>query len=133
MTYGFDTGFFYQLVSGTGGERVEEAWTNLGREEADGVLSYVVCFELYRHGLRGVLPREQTEALVANLPSLCRVTPVSSLARCERTARLAHGNGLSMADAFILEAALSCNANRVYTTDADMEHYEGDDIEIVLL
>jgi predicted nucleic acid-binding protein len=38
-----------------------------------------------------------------------------------------------MADAFILEAALSCNADRIYTTDADMENYEGDDIEIVML
>jgi predicted nucleic acid-binding protein len=38
-----------------------------------------------------------------------------------------------MADALILEAALDHRADRIYTTDADMENYEGDDIEIVLL
>lgn len=133
MTYGFDTGFFYRLVSGTGGERVQNAWADLGRGEADGVLSHVVCFELYRHGLRGSLPREQTEALVTDLPSLCRVVPVGDLERCEGAARLSHGNGLSMADAFILEAALAHDADRLYTTDADFEKYEGEEIEIVLL
>ncbi|PSR00457.1 MAG: VapC toxin family PIN domain ribonuclease [Bacteroidetes bacterium QS_9_68_14] len=134
MTYGFDTGFFYRLLDNPDAEaHVREIWAEVLHGTATGVLSFLVCFELYRHGLRGSLPREQTETLVADLPKACRVTPVSSLARCERTARLAHGNGLSMADAFILEAALDHRAERIYTTDADMQRYEGDDLEIVLL
>ena len=134
MTYAFDTGFFYQFLDEADEEeRVSEIWAHVLQGTATGVLSYIVCFELYRHGLRGALPRTQTEALVTDLPQACRVVAVDGPERCERAARLAHGNGLSMANAFILEAALDHRADRIYTTDADMENYEGDDIEIVML
>lgn len=134
MTHGFDTGFFYRLLSGTGNsEEVQNTWGNVLRGEADGVLSHLVCFELYRHALRGALPREQTKALVKDLPHACHVVAIDELERCERTARLSHGNGLSMADAFILDAALLHGADRLYTTDSDMERYEGAEVEVVLL
>lgn len=47
-------------------------------------------------------------------------------------ARLAHGNELSMADAFILEAALAHGASHLYTSDTDFKRYEGK-IDLVLI
>lgn len=134
MTCGFDTGFFYRHLSGTGDtERVQSLWKSVLLGETNGVLSYIVCFELYRHGLRGALPRDATEALVADLPDACRAVSVGDTARCEQAARLSHGNALSMADAFVLDAALLYDADRLYTTDADFEEYAGAAIEVVLL
>lgn len=132
MTYALDTGFFYQLLSDPSDTTVQEAWAEIGRGEIEGVLSCITCFELCRHGLRGSLPKEPIEVLLKDLPQVCVVVVIERLSRCERAARLAHGNGLSMADAFILEAALACKANQLYTTDTDFADYEGD-IEVVLV
>lgn len=132
MIYALDTGFFYQLLSDPSDTTVQEAWAEIGRGEIEGALSCITCFELYRHGLRGSLPKEPAEVLLKDLPQVCVVVAIAGLDRCERAARLAHGNDLSMADAFILEAALACGAERLYTTDTDFADYEGD-IEVVLV
>lgn len=131
MTYALDTGFFFALLTGSD-DRAENAWGQIGRDEADGVVSAVTGFELYRHRLRGSLPRNPVERLLHDLPNVCTVVPVDDFGQAERVARISHGNGLSMADAFILEAALRHEAVRLYTSDSDFQRYEGD-ITIILI
>lgn len=131
MTYVLDTGFFFALLTGPNAQ-VEKAWGQIGRGDARGVVSAVTGFELYRHRLRGILPQSPVEQLLQDLPRVCTVVPVSNFEQADRVARLSHGNGLSMADAFILEAALRHGAGRLYTSDTDFERYEGD-VRIILI
>jgi predicted nucleic acid-binding protein len=50
----------------------------------------------------------------------------------ERAARLSHGEGLSMADALVLRAALDERADRLYTNDRDLLDLEGvDSLDLV--
>jgi predicted nucleic acid-binding protein len=130
VIYALDTGFFYRLL--TDPEGVQQAWEEIGAGTSEGVVSCITCFELYRHGLRGSLPRRATEALLQAVPQACTVVAIDDLGATARTARLAHGNGRSMADAFILEAALRHAADRLYTSDRDFERYQGDiDVRLV--
>jgi hypothetical protein len=56
--------------------------------------------------MKGLLVREDVEAVLDDLPLLCTMHDTLSSAAAQRAARLGWGNGLSMADALILQAFL---------------------------
>lgn len=129
---GLDTGFFVRLLGGHSG--AVEVWT-LVAEGAPAAVSCVSLYELERLALRGVLDRSATDVLHAELPVLCTLVWLDGAEgadRLRRAARLAHGNGLAMADALILTSLLDAGARTVYTTDTDMARYDGDG-EVILL
>ena len=130
---GFDTGFFVRLLQAD--PRAVAAWADVRASHAVGAASCITLFELDRLGLRSQVERGPTEALVAALPVTCRVVwlgPEDGADRIRRAVRLAHGNGLAMADALILTSLLDAGATTVYTVDPDFERYDGP-IDIVLL
>lgn len=131
---GFDTGFFRRLYDRD--DRAVAAWDGVRTGRAAGAISCVTLFELERLGLRGgALPRDVAEGLVGSLPITCRVVwigPDGGADRLHRAARLAHGNGLAMADALILTSLLDAGAQTVYTTDADFTRYDGPADVVVL-
>ena len=132
MIYCLDTGFFHALLASAPESDVVRAWDEIGQGEAAAVISSVVCYELRIHALRGSLPPDVVDELLSNLPLVADIVWIQDLEQTDRTARLAHGNGLSMADAFILAAAVDRDADRLYTMDADLMRYEGElDIFIV--
>ena len=124
---GFDTGFFQRLYARDA--QATAAWDDVRAERAVGAISCITLFELERLGLRGgVLPRDVADGLVRSLPATCRVVWLGAddgADRLHRAARLAHGNGLAMADAIILASLLDAGATTVYTTDSDFERYDG--------
>ena len=121
--YGLDTGFFFRLFSGT--ERTCAVWADIVEASAEGVVSSVSAYELQRNALKGLLVREDVEAFLEELPILCVVHDTLSMDMVQRAAHLGWGNGLSMADALILQAFLDEDASRILTTDHDLAAYEG--------
>ena len=65
------------------------------------------------------------EAFFEELPILCAVHESLSIDTVQRTVHPGWGNGLSMADALILQAFLDGGMNRILTTDHDLAAYEG--------
>ncbi|MGB3545190.1 type II toxin-antitoxin system VapC family toxin [Rubrivirga sp.] len=130
---GFDTGFFVRLLQAD--PRAVAAWGDVRARRSVGTASCVTLFELDRLGLKGHLEREPTEALVAALPTTCRVVWLDELEgadRLRRAVRLGHGNGLAMADSITLSSLLDVGARTVYTTDPDLDRYDGP-VEVVRL
>lgn len=123
---GFDTGFFVRLLQAD--PRAVAVWADVRAGRAVGAASCLTLFELDRLGLRGVVERGQAEALVDALPQACRIVWLDAAEgadRLRRAVRLGHGNGLAMADAVILQSLLDAGAATVYTTDPDLERYDG--------
>ena len=124
---GFDTGFFQRLYARDA--QATAAWDDVRAGHAVGAISCVTLFEIERLGLRGgVLPRDVADGLVRSLPVTCRVVWLGAddgADRLHRAVRLAHGNGLAMADAIILTSLLDAGATTVYTTDSDFDRYDG--------
>ena len=130
---GFDTGFFVRLLQAD--PRAVAVWADVRAGRASGAASSLTLFELDRLGLRGVVERGPAEALVDALPQTCRVVwldAAEGAGRLRRAARLGHGNGLAMADAVILQSLLDAGATTVYTTDGDLERYDGP-LDVVVL
>ena len=65
------------------------------------------------------------EAFFEELPILCAVHESLSIDTVQPTVHPGWGNGLSMADALILQAFLDEGVNRILTTDHDLAAYEG--------
>ena len=98
-------------------------------------MSVVSLYELRCLALRGVIERKRTEKPLALLLSVCRIVYLNRDGNelLERAARIAHGNGLSMADSLILGSALLAGADTLYTIDSDMTKYQGKDGPNVVL
>lgn len=122
--YGLDTGFFFRLFQER--ERPRTAWSAITRGPAVGIVSSVSVYELRRNALKGLLVREDVEAFLDDLPLLCTVHDALSMETAQRAAPLGWRNGLSMADALILQSFLAADAAHVVTTDRAFEAYEGD-------
>ena len=127
---GLDTGFFFRLLSGA--PRAVSVWHAVVSGEDEAVVSCVTIYELEKAALRGALQRGVVDVLMDELPLLCRLVWLDNASRLRRSARLAHGNGLSMADASILTCLLDAGAETIYTTDSDFERYDGP-VEVVVL
>lgn len=121
-----DTGFFVEYLDANDQAAEILAAARTRREKL--VISVVSLYELRRLALKGVIDQKRTEKLLTILPSLCRVVYLDRDAHdlLEQSARLAHGNGLSMADSLVLGSALQAGADTLYTTDSDLAKYKGE-------
>ena len=128
-----DTGFFAEYLNANARAAEVFAAARVRREKL--IVSVISLYELRRLALKGVTEQGRTEKLLALLPSVCRIVYLDqdSDALLERAARIAHGNGLSMADSLILSSALLAGADTLYTTDSDMAKYRGEDGPNVVL
>ena len=132
MIIACDTGFFVEFIAENSVVRQLVQDAVLGEHR---LVSSVVCiFELKKLGLTGMVSKDAAFGVAADIPLLCDVVFLddAALPIIDHAARLAHGNGLSMADALILCSALSKGAERLYTVDSDMARYKGN-IEVVNL
>ena len=127
---GLDTGFFLLLFKAN--EEAVAVWGGIRRGEQRGIISAITLFELTRHGLIGRTDRTRTSRFVELLPIVCRVVWIDEAEITTRAAALAHGNGLAMADAFVLDACLRAGCDTLYTTDADLLKYASGP-EVILL
>lgn len=123
MKIGLDTGFLVRLLQGD--PTATQVWARVTSGQASAVLSCISLYELERLGLRGAVPQRAAETLVEELPHLCAVVWIQDAALLRRAARVAHGNGLAMADALILTCLLEAGVEEVYTTDRDLGAYTG--------
>jgi predicted nucleic acid-binding protein len=119
MCYALDTGYFFALLDQPNAT-VRSAWGELRDGPASGIVAGSVLFELKRHALVGRLPSSEVDTLVTLANTAFQVVWMDSIPRADRTAGLAHGEGLSMADALVLMAALEVDATRLYTGDRDL-------------
>jgi predicted nucleic acid-binding protein len=132
MRRGFDTGYFVKYATGELSETHRQALRDLAREDGLGVANGLVIYELKKLGDRGVLDMEDAEWLVGIVGDVCEVERVLSNSFLDEAARLSHGNDLSMANAMMLTTARRHDADELYTTDHDLQAYEGP-IEVVLV
>jgi predicted nucleic acid-binding protein len=120
---GFDTGFFVELYEKH--SQALEVWRQVDKGEVQGVVSCITLFELGRLDLRGALPQGVAELFRKQIPDVCSVVWLGqeNETLLDRAARVAHGSGLSMADALILTSLMEAGAEVIYTTDGDFEAY----------
>lgn len=119
---GLDTGFFIRLLKESAGAAAVWAEVTAGPQE-DALVSCITLFELQRSGLRGLTEPSKTDQFLDALPHICRILWLSDAEQMRRATRVAHGNGLAMADALILTSLMDAGAEVVYTTDSDLEAY----------
>lgn len=124
MRYALDTGFFFVLIDDPN-RTVRDAWTDLRSENALGIVSGSVLFELRRHALVGRLASSKVDLLLERSKEAFLQSWMDTYEDFERAARLSHGEGLSMADALVLRAALEEDADRLYTNDYDLLNLKG--------
>jgi predicted nucleic acid-binding protein len=124
MHYAFDTGYFFALLNQPN-DTIQSAWKKLREGTVTGIVAGSVLFELKRHALIGRLPLAKVNTLVTLADTAFRIEWMDSISRSDRAAGLAHGEGLSMADALVLMAALEANATRLYTGDRDLLALDG--------
>jgi predicted nucleic acid-binding protein len=128
---GFDTGVFV-LMAGNDPEAVR-LWDEAASGDREVLVSALSLFELYRLGLRGALPREFAEAVLVNVPQVCRVLWIEDLEHIRSGAALSQGLGLSLADSLILSSLVERECLEIYTTDSDLKRYQRKGVEIILL
>ncbi|UCH26712.1 MAG: PIN domain-containing protein [Trueperaceae bacterium] len=130
-----DTGFFVEYLNAN--ELAAEIWARARADQQKLIMSVITIFELRRLALKGEIKRSQTGMFVELAPRVCSIVyldEANSYELLDRAARIAHGNGLSMADSLILTSALDAGATVLYTTDSDMAKYRGErGLEIVRL
>jgi predicted nucleic acid-binding protein len=124
MYYAFDTGYFFSLIDRPD-DVVQSAWRDLRDDTATGVVAGVVLYELKRHALVGRLSAATVDTLVATADEAFRILWMDTTSQADRAARLAYGEGLSMADALVLMGALDTKATRLYTGDSDLLALDG--------
>lgn len=122
MKSGLDTGFFVRLLQENA--TANEVWMQITRDQASAVVSCLSLYELERLGFKGLVQKKAAETLVEELPYLCEVAWLNEPALLRRAARIAHGNGLAMADALILVSLIEAGVEEIYTTDSDLSAYK---------
>ena len=124
MVVGCDTGFFKHFLEGN--PTALDVWQQARLGESRLVISCLTLFELQRLGFRGAIPLDKVTSLLTYLPNACEIVWLSreNGQLLETSTRLAHGNGLAMADALILSSLIHASAEVVYTTDEDMFRYK---------
>lgn len=127
-----DTGFFVDLLQKQ--ETAQEVWNDIRQRRATGIISFVTLYELRKIGLSGMIEGPKAYALAEKLEVICEVVRADRKEVLDRAAQLAHDNELSMANAFVLAAALDRGADRLYTTTAALaDCAAGESPDVVLL
>jgi predicted nucleic acid-binding protein len=118
---GLDTGFFVRLLEHE--YQARDVWDEIVGGKQLAAMGCLTLFEIDRLGLRGRLPQAVARTLVSELPILVRIVWLDDEGGAtilNSAARLAHGRGLSMADAVILACLLAVGATKIYTTDRQL-------------
>jgi predicted nucleic acid-binding protein len=123
LTVGLDTSFFVKLLQGD--QRARKVWERVARREIVAVISCISLFEIDKLGLKGVLARTSVDTLLEEVLFVCKVVWLDAPTRLRQAARIAHGNGLGMADALILTSLIEAKASEIYTADPDLAAYPG--------
>ena len=123
MTVGLDTSFFVKLLKGD--QRARTVWGRVARREIVGVISCISLYEIDKLAFKGALARTAADTLLEEILFVCQVMWVDALPRLRQAARIAHGNGLGMADSLILTSLIEAKATEIYTTDPDLAAYQG--------
>ena len=120
---GLDTGFFFQLESKD--NQAAEVFERIHAGQEIGAVSSVTIYELLKHGLKGSLPQHIVDLVVENAPEAFVTAEINELDVLRRAARVAHGMGLSMADAMIAASLENVGCDKLYTSDSDFAGYNG--------
>jgi predicted nucleic acid-binding protein len=127
---GLDTGVFVRLLQGH--PRATGLFRRLVEHEAPAVVSCISLYELVKLRHRGVIAPEPADALLAEIPVAYTVIWLDRMSLIRQAAGLSHGNNIPMADALVLASCRVAGCDTIYTTDHDLERYEGKDLEIVV-
>jgi len=123
LSVGLDTSFFVKLLKDD--QRARKVWERVARREIVAVVSCISLYELDKLGLKGALARTAADTLLEEILFVCRVVWLDASTRLRQAARIAHGNGLGMADALILASLIEAEATEIYTADPDLAAYRG--------
>ena len=123
MTVGLDTSFFVKLLKGD--QRARKVWERVARPEIVAVISCISLYEIDKLALNGALARTAADTLLEEILFVCQVVWADAPPRLRQAARIAHGNGLGMADALILASLIEAKATEIYTADPDFAAYQG--------
>ncbi|MDQ3396916.1 MAG: type II toxin-antitoxin system VapC family toxin [Deinococcota bacterium] len=120
---GLDSGFFIRLLQED--EGAAALWAKITAEpQEEALVSCLTLYELQRSGLRGLTEQRKTDLFLDALPYVCRILWLNDAELIRRAVRIAHGNGLALADALILTSLMGAGAEAIYTTDSDLERYQ---------
>jgi len=125
MRYCFDTGYFYTYATEGLPAEHRRPLMQIADGTAIGFASAIVLYELRKLSLRGALDEDAASFIMEVVRESCTVDRSLSRATLDKAARLSYGEGLSMADAFILNTALTHEADTFYTSDEDFSSYGG--------
>jgi predicted nucleic acid-binding protein len=100
--------------------------------ERGAAVSTVTVFEVLRHGYVGCLDRTFAEDIARSVGAAFRRAGTDEHDVLRRAARIAHGMGLSMADAMIAASLEQVGCERLHTSDSDFEDYAGP-MEVIFL
>lgn len=127
---GSDTGIFERVLRGQ--DRAVSLFRRLTEEDYLGYVSCICLYELKKLRHRGVVEHRQADFLLDRIPRAFEVMWLDRVSVLERAAGLSHGNNVPMADALILASCLQGRCDYLYTTNADLIQYPGDDIDVVV-
>lgn len=127
---GLDTSFFFAFKEGH--DRAVRLYRDITTHGREAAVSTVTVFELLRHGLAGRLDPDFTEAVAESVGVAFQRAGTDEQDVLRRAARIAHGMGLSMADALIVASLEAVGCERLHTADTDFERYDGP-IQVVFL
>jgi predicted nucleic acid-binding protein len=123
LTVGLDTSCFVKLLQGD--QRARKVWERVARREIVAVISCISLYEIDKLAFKGALARTAADTLLEEILVVCQVVWLDALTRLRQAARIAHGNGLGMADALILASLIEAKATEIYTADPDLAAYRG--------
>jgi predicted nucleic acid-binding protein len=126
---GFDSGVFVLLANGH--PDAVRLWEETASGKRRSLVSALSLFEIYRLGLKGVVPLPFAENALRSIPKVCEVIWINEVDLVRTGARLSQGMALSMADALILSSLADCR--EIYTTDTDLARYRKSSLEITIL
>ena len=121
-----DTGFFVEYLNAT--QQAADVWAQARSVGQKPIMSVISVYELRKLAFKGEIEQTRTAAFLNLVPRLCHVVYLGealSHTLLEQAARIAHGNGMSMADSLIFTSALQAGATVLYTSDGDMAKYKG--------
>lgn len=121
MSIGLDTGFFVALLEAK--KKALDPWKTISESsQKENFVSYISLYELQKSARKGAVEYDKAMVLLDAIPNVTTVVWLDT-ELLERAARLSHGNGLSMADAIILQSFLDQGCETIYTTDSDLAKY----------
>lgn len=127
---GLDTSFFFAFKEGH--QKTVRLYRGITEQGRDAAVSTVTVFELLRHGFMGRLDRTFAEETAESVGVAFQRAGTDASSVLRRAAQIAHGMGLSMANALIAASLEDVGCDQLHTGDSDFEDYDGP-MQIVFL